>query len=323
MKKIGIIGVGYAGELHAKALEEIFPDVLYYVYDVSMQASKNFAKTHNCQAIKTLEGFYNNVDAVIIATPTFTHYKLAMEAMQKGKHVLCEKPIAIKVEEAAEMSAMAKEKKLICTIGFNYRFFEITKILKKQIQIGKYCSINLKIKRLFRNEWHNKENGVLTDLGIHLIDYLIYLCGQDINLSTCNIKQKYINDWDYDSNITGKTEGGIFFELTASRTQIPQEVQFSIEIIGTAGIFKYDSRKETSYVIEQDNTSHIYNFKKEKETNGFFDFFDSILRQDILWVEWLSGYNRNQVATFEDGYRAQKVLDFLLSKNTNRKDSAE
>ena len=60
-------------------------------------------------------------------------------------------------------------------IGFNYRFFDISEILKNQTQRGEINKINIMIKRLFRNEWHNKENGVLSDLGIHLIDYITYL----------------------------------------------------------------------------------------------------------------------------------------------------
>ena len=68
----------------------------------------------------------------------------------------------------------SKRRNLTCAIGFNYRFFEITEILQKTNQIGKICDIDIAIKRLFRNDWHNKENGVLADLGIHLIDYIMY-----------------------------------------------------------------------------------------------------------------------------------------------------
>lgn len=315
MNRIGIIGVGYAGQLHAKVIEMFSSDILYYVYDTQIQAAQEFAKIHKCHVVDTIEQLYNNVDAVIIATPTFTHYNLVMEAMAKGKHVLCEKPMAVKVEEAAEMLKMSRQKNLICAIGFNYRFFEITDILKTQNQIGKIHHISIIIKRLFRNDWHNKENGVLADLGIHLIDYLTYLCDYTINLSTCKVNRKFINAWDYDSNVIGKTENGISFELTASRIQNQDEVQFSVEIIGTAGTFRYDSRQETTYVIEKNNILYTYNFNKAKNTEGFFDFTDSILRQDAAWIKAISGEKIKKLATFEDGYRAQEALAVFLSKN--------
>ena len=312
--KIGIIGIGFVGKLHSKVIKMIRPDIECYVYDVTKLVAQEFAKSHKCYALNTPEEIYDNTDAVIIATPTFTHYDLVMNAIQKGKHVLCEKPMSVKVEEANEMFVSSKQKKIICAVGFNYRFFEITEILKKTDEIGKICNIHIVIKRLFRKDWHNKENGVLADLGIHLIDYIMYLCGEKIDLSTCNVNQKYIDGWDYDSNVYGKTEGKITFELTAKRTEIPDEVQFSFEIVGTRGTFIYDSRQETSYIIEKNNIPVVYYFEKTEKTEGFFDFTDSILRQDKAWLSAISGENIKEIATFENVFYAQKVLDALLSK---------
>lgn len=315
--KIGIIGLGYAGQVHSKVIEMSSFDAEYYVYDITANVAKEFAKIHKCYDANTLEELYNNVDAVIIATPTFTHYNLAMEAMRKGKHILCEKPMSFQLTEAKEMLDMSKKRNLICMIGFNYRFFGITEILKRQDKIGDICHINIVIKRLFRNEWHSRENGVLSDLGIHLIDYISYLTEQNINLSTCEVNRKFIEDWDYDSNVSGETENGISFELTASRIKNPAEVQFSFEIIGTKGIFKYDSRQETTYVIEQNNISNVYNFKKNEKTEDFFDFTDSVLKQDEAWIRAISDGNAKKIATFEDGFRAQKALDYFIEKENN------
>ncbi len=312
--KIGIIGIGFVGQLHSKVMEIISSNIEYYVYDVTKYAAQEFAKKHKCHALNTLEEIYNNTDAVIIATPTFTHYDLVMEALQKGKHVLCEKPMSLRVEEAEKMFMESKRRNLTCAIGFNYRFFEITEILQKTNQIGKICDIDIAIKRLFRNDWHNKENGVLADLGIHLIDYIMYLCGEKIDLSTCKVNRKYINGWDYDSKVYGKTEGKISFRLTAARTKILDEVQFSFKITGTTGSFIYDSRQETSYVIEKNNRTVAYNFDKTEKTEGFFDFTDSILRQDKAWIKTISGENVKEIATFEDGFYTQKALDAFLSK---------
>lgn len=311
--KIGIIGAGYAAQVHSKAIKMFCPDIVQYVYDVKTQTARKFAQIYGCQAVETIGELYDNIDAVIIATPTFTHYDLAMEAMQKGKHVLCEKPMAIRVTEAAEMLALSREKKLICAIGFNYRFFEITKILKGLDQIGEMARIRILIKRLFRNDWHNKDNGVLADLGIHLIDLITYLCGQNINLSSCKVERKCMEDWDYDARVCGETEKGISFELAAARIKESEKVRFSIEILGTDGVFRYDSRQETAYTIENNNFAKVYDFDKAEKTDGFFDFTDSISRQDVDWIRAVSGEKARKTATFEDGFRAQKALDYFLS----------
>ncbi|MEI3355541.1 MAG: Gfo/Idh/MocA family oxidoreductase [Clostridia bacterium] len=312
--KIGIIGIGFVGQLHAKVLEKIDSNIVYYVYDVATHVAQEFAQNHKCKSFDTIDELYDNVDAIIIATPTFTHYDLVMKAIEKGKHILCEKPMSLRIEEAEKMLVASKQKELICAIGFNYRFFEITEILKKQHSIGDILDIHISIKRLFRKDWHNKENGVLADLGIHLIDYINYLCCEEINLSTCKVQQKYLDGWDYYSKVWGQTESGIPFELIASRIKNPDEVKFSLEIVGTTGNFKYDSRQETSYIIEKNNIANIYNFEKDEKTIDFFDFTDSILKQDNNWIKAILGEKVKKIATFEDGLHAQKALDVFLSK---------
>lgn len=313
--KIGIIGLGYIGQLHAKILEDLNSEIKCFVYDVTPNMALDYAKEHKCEAVNTLDELLNAVDAVIISTPTFTHYDLVMKAIEKEKHILCEKPMTLYIDEAQKIYEEAKKRKIICAIGFNYRFFEITQILKRKIQIGYIKDIHIEIKRLFRNDWHNKENGVLADLGIHLIDYIAYICNENIDLNSCSVSKKYIDDWDYDSKVNGKLTNGTLFELSASRIKEEKDVRFAFEITGTKGKIIYDSRNETSYIIEKNNKCEIYYFEKEEKTDNFFDFTDSILRQDIAWIKTIEGEDKDNIATFKDGLRAQEALNcFLLKK---------
>ena len=108
--KIGIIGLGFVGQMHSKVMESLRSDIEYYVYDITPNIAKEFEKNNNCKAMKTIEELFNNVDAVIVATPTFTHYNLVTEAIRRGKHVLCEKPMSFQIKEAIEMFDISKEK---------------------------------------------------------------------------------------------------------------------------------------------------------------------------------------------------------------------
>lgn len=107
---------------------------------------------------------------------------------------------------------------------------------------------------------------------------------------------------------------GTLFELNASRIKEDKDVKFAFEIIGTNGKIIYDSRNETSYIIEKNNKCEIYYFEKEEKIYNFFDFTDSILRQDIAWIKTITGEDKYNIATFEDGYNAQKALDYFLTK---------
>ena len=91
----------------------------------------------------------------------------------------------------------------------------------------------------------------MADLGVHLIDYIYFICNEKIKLSTCKVRRKFIADWDYDTSVSGNLENGIFFELCASRIKDDKEVRFAFEIIGENGKFSYDSRQENFYSIEK------------------------------------------------------------------------
>lgn len=313
--QIGIIGAGYAATMHAKALALINPNISICIYDIQSEVAHNFAKEHGCLLATSMEDLYNNVDAVIIATPSSTHYKLVMEAMEREKHVLCEKPMASAASEAYDMFALSQVKNLICAIGFNYRFFEISNILGETVDLGEKKQIYILINRLFRKDKRNIENGVLSDLGIHLIDYITYICNQDIDMDSCKVWMKCAKEGDYDTTICGKTEYGISFKIAVARIKEHSDVCFNINIVGTNGCFKYDSRQETIYTIKQKHNTQVSRFEKSLETSDFFDFTDSILRQDEEWINAILGGSIIKLATFKDGLKSQAALDnFLKNK---------
>lgn len=312
--RIGIIGAGYAAAVHSKVLKKIDPSIIQYVYDVKAESSKTFERENGCHAVENLDNFYHCVDAVIIATPVSTHHELVLESLKRDKHILCEKPMAMYVSEVLEMYQMSLKKKLVCAIGFNYRFFEITKYIKREIEIGNFLQIDISIKRLFRNDWKKDETSVLSDLGIHLIDLLMYLSAHRISLKSCEVHMKCINTCDVYSVVCGKMDDGASFTLTAARIEDPDDVSFYIQIVGQNGTFQYDSRKETTYVVKNDHSMQEYHFQKAVETDDFFDFSDSILRQDQEWIEAILGKTAVKVANFEDGLHSQMALESFFAK---------
>lgn len=291
--KIGIIGAGFSALWHVNAIKKQDPGTELRVFDINPQVGKTFSEQCGICVAKTVEELYEQTDAVVICTPTSTHYDLAMEAMRRRKHVLCEKPMALTAEEANKMVNMANEVGTVCAVGFNYRYFDITETWRRQYAQDKIRGVKLVLQRQFRNDWHHKGNGVLADLGIHLIDLLVYLCSRKIVLSSCKKYIKYQDDWDYYARIQGETEGGIPFELVAARTGDPDEVGFHMEIDGENNIFRFDSRKEQT---------------------DFFDFSDSIQRQDQAWIRAIFSGSIGELATFESGLYAQNVLAHFLAE---------
>lgn len=288
-----MIGAGLSASWHVNAIKKQDPETEFRVFDLDLQAGRNFSEQWEICVAETLEELYQQVEAVIICTPTFTHHDLAMEAMRRRKHVLCEKPMALTAEDAKRMADMAKKMGTVCVVGFNYRYFDITEAWRQQYARDNIRRIKLMIQRRFRSDWHHKGNGVLADLGIHLIDLLVYLFGQKIVLSSCKTYMKYQEDWDYYAQVLGETEGGILFELVAARTEDLDEVGFRMEIDGEKNMFRFDSRKEQG---------------------DFFDFSDSIQKQDHAWMQAISLGSRGELASFDHGLYVQNVLAYFLTE---------
>ena len=314
--KIGIIGAGYAAGLHSKALHSINHQIKQYVYDINPTYSQRFADNNGCTVSYSLENFYDAVDAVIIATPVWTHYNLVLDSINHGKHILCEKPMAKDGKEADVMNQLSQNRKLVCAIGFNYRFFDITFHLLQEIKKEPIREIKISIKRLFRDDWKNDETGVLSDLGIHLLDLITVLSGSNIDISTCVTEMKYENSCDYDSKVKGYTENRIAFSLEAARIENESAVCFYVELNSKSRSVRYISSTKERYIVVDKTGIHTMKLSNEQTTKDFFDFSDSIIRQDKEWIGAICGKSSNTLASFHDGYRSQIVLEALIENNS-------
>ena len=120
-----IVGAGSLGAQRAAAIAASPATELIAVHDVSRQASRAVVKRFGGEAIHELNDALGRgkVHAVIIATPHADHYRQVRAALEAGKHVLCEKPLTIRPEEARRLAALADELGLRLATGFNHRFY--------------------------------------------------------------------------------------------------------------------------------------------------------------------------------------------------------
>ena len=130
MIKIGIIGLGKMGGYHASACS-LLPSVSLVA--VSDPTTENWKKIRSSKVLKTkhYSDWIDSVDGVIIAVPTDLHFPIAKECLEKGKHVLIEKPITKSLEQAKELFRIAKQKKVALHIGHVERFNGAVQELKK------------------------------------------------------------------------------------------------------------------------------------------------------------------------------------------------
>ena len=138
-----------------------------------------------------------DLDAVVISTPNSTHYPISMHALEKGLHVLCEKPIALTYAQAREMAETAKARGLKTLTPFTYSFMPTARYLKELIDdgyLGKPYHLNMRYYTGFARDgdyrWRFDRkiagSGVVGDLGSHFLYLAEWLYGE-ISAITCRL----------------------------------------------------------------------------------------------------------------------------------------
>ncbi len=180
--KVGVIGVGSMGMNHARVYADLDRVQLVAVADSSLEAVQKVARKYNAKAYTDFQQLLDDktIDAVSIAVPTSMHKQVAMAAMQKGKHVLLEKPIALTEEEAQEIIDCSKKQKVKLMIGHIERFNPAIRELKQRLHRGDLGQIyKIDVQRIGPFPVRITDVGVITDLSVHDLDIISYLFGHD------------------------------------------------------------------------------------------------------------------------------------------------
>ena len=180
--KVGVIGCGNIFNLaHKDALKKISGVKVTACMDINESRAKDGAKEFKAAAYTDLDKFLDlDLDVVQILTPTYTHAELAIKALKSGKHVIVEKPIALKTEEAKKMIKTAEKEGLKLFVGhvrrFDKRWVQIKDVIKKRnilpMQIKKSEVQGLPFPAHYWYWDEGKSGGVAIDLGVHVTDFL-------------------------------------------------------------------------------------------------------------------------------------------------------
>lgn len=190
MVRVALVGCGFMGRMHANVYSILDNASLVSVADRRPEKAEAFSKEFGAIAYTDFDDMLANeqIDAVDICLPTFQHREYAVRAAKAGKHVLCEKPMALSVAEAEEMIAACNEAGVKLMIGHCIRFWPEYAYLKKltdEGRLGRLTSINLTRYGEFpfwsSDNWladESKSGGGALDMHIHDTDFILYLKGE-------------------------------------------------------------------------------------------------------------------------------------------------
>ena len=177
--KVGVAGVGVMGRNHARVLSDIRDFAVTAVFDPDSATAEGVAGLYDATAFTTAEDFVAaGLDAAVVATPNRYHADLSVALLEKGVHVLVEKPIAATVADAQRMIDAARAANRVLMVGQVERFNPAVEAVKRAIQGEDVISIQ--ITRVGPFPPRMGEVGVVIDLAVHDIDIIRHLTDSEI-----------------------------------------------------------------------------------------------------------------------------------------------
>jgi predicted dehydrogenase len=169
--KVAVIGVGYLGQHHARVLSQLPNVELIGVVDIDAAKASEVAKNYSTNAYADFRDLLDKADAFCIATPTDTHYSIAVECMRHNKDLFIEKPIASNTTEAWEIADTVAKKGLILQVGHIERF---NPVFKAALDIV-HTPMLIEAERVSPFLQRAARVDVVKDLMIHDIDLILAL----------------------------------------------------------------------------------------------------------------------------------------------------
>ena len=221
--KIAVVGVGYLGSRHARVLSGIKRANLIGVYDIKPERAESIARELNIKAFKSLDETLTSVEALTIATPTTTHFEIAVKALESGKHVFIEKPITEKIEDADKIIELSKLKNLKIQVGHIERFNPALLSLKNY----RLNPVFIEVHRLAQFKPRGTDVAVILDLMIHDIDIILTLVKSPIQQIRANGVAVVSDSIDI-ANARIEFSNGCVANVTASRISRRKERKMRI-----------------------------------------------------------------------------------------------
>ena len=210
--RVGVVGVGKMGTLHLRKLLQCPEADVIGVFEINKSQSQQLANEFGVKAYTLLAELLFDVDAIVVASPTATHYAIAKQALDAGVHVLVEKPITDSVESALSLIEAAEKKGVILQVGLIERFRYLSLAKGVSLRPVKY----IETQRLSPTLARENTVDVVTDLMIHDLDLALNLMEEDpCHVSAIGVP---VLTPQFDmANVRLEFPGGAVVNLNASR----------------------------------------------------------------------------------------------------------
>jgi predicted dehydrogenase len=339
-----LIGSGFMGGVHARALRAAgieIAGILSSSPERSRQAAQDLGIARSYQNLDELLSDAA-VSVVHVLTPNSSHAELVQQALDAGKHVVCEKPLATSAALATGLAEHAGQLGLIGAVPFVYRYHPMVREAKSRVDSGNLGTI-LSIKGEYLQDWLLNQHDTnwrvsqdqggasraFADIGIHLCDLVEFISGQRIVRLVSSVQTAYperagrsVTTEDV-AMVIAKLESGAMVSLMVSQVAAGHKNALKVELHGSAESLRFEQEnpeqlwvglKDGSKTLMRDPA--LLSPEARRLTNlpaghpeGYFDAFVSFMR-DV--AEAVLNAEPSGMPTFSDGARAAVLTEAVL-----------
>ncbi len=320
--RTGVIGLGHLGSIHLKLISEICSEKssikLAGVFDADDKKNSEATEKYGLKKLNSADELIDSVDAIVIVTPTSSHYEIASKAIERNVNTFIEKPVTETTEQAEKLLALSKGKNIKIQVGHIERFNSAILSLEDY----KLAPLFIETHRLSQFNPRGTDVSVIQDLMIHDIDIILNLVKSPVKKIDAN-GVAIITDKIDIANARITFENGCVANITASRISqnkmrkmrlFQKSAYISIDFLqNTSEVFKLAGENETvsgfaltGFEKDGKKMSIVYDRPQVKEVNSLKHelslFFDSIVD------------GTETVVTLEDGLQALEVANTIIEK---------
>jgi predicted dehydrogenase len=301
--RLAVVGVGHLGRIHARLAAKLPEIELTAVVDPRPDACAAVAAETGARPVAEYRDLLGEIDAAVVATPTFTHHRVAGDLIRGGVHVLVEKPIAPTLGEADELVQLARRGHVVLQVGHVERFNPALISVQEQLEDPKFIEARRQSGYTFRST----DVGVVMDLMIHDIDVALALAKSPVtHVDALGVSVM----GDHEDMVSARLRfaSGAVANLTASRTSYAPVRTMHVFTAKRFAAIDFATRKATVVDPRADvlhRTLQVADMGDEERQRLRDRFFEELLV-------------KQEVPAVETNAIEQELIDFAAAIRTGR-----
>jgi len=340
----GVIGFGFIGEVHVRAIRAA-GGVVTAIAAKTIDEARAAAQKMGIEKALTIDEMLSDdeIDVVHICTPNIYHAELAEQTIRAGKHVICEKPLATTVTQAQKLNDLAKVNEVVATVPFVYRYHPSVREARSRIAHLKE-PLNL-FHGYYLQDWLSRETTVnwrldssiggpsraFGDIGVHWCDLLEFVTGHRITHLNAQLMKVFQNrgekieiDTEDGATMIFKTDKGAQGSLVLSQVSAGRKnkLWFSFENPNESFVFDQESPESlwigglaSNQIVmrgvnEESTGAKSYSILPAGHPQGYQDCFNSFVSDTYRTI---GGAVIEGLPNFTDGLRAAKLTEAVLT----------